>query len=151
MRRQTGDHDCGPTSIANAFEYHHRRVGLRGLRDLCGTTISDGTDEHAIVRALVAYGCGVDEHAGDDARAALAWVRESLEADRPVLLCVDRWEHWVTVIGAQRQFVIYDSGPEHGGTFVLRDKDLRRRWEAAKRVRGRAPRFYGLAVGPPEL
>lgn len=150
MRRQCADHDCGPTAIANAFEYHHRRIGLRGLRELCGASEAEGTDEHGIMRALITYGCGVDEHADDDARAALAWVHSSLLAGRPVLLCVDRWEHWVTIIGVSaRQVTLYDPARETGGTFVLRDKDLRSRWEAAKQVRGRAPRFYGIAAGAP--
>lgn len=152
MRRQTGDHDCGPTAIANAFEFHHRRTGLGGLRALCGTTVAGGTDEDGIIRGLLAYGCGVDVLAELDPRAALTWLRASLITwDRPVLLCVDRWEHWVTVVGASaRQFLIYDPSREAGGAFALRDKDLRRRWEAAKRVRGRTERFYGISVGPPD-
>lgn len=103
------------------------------------------------MRALLAYSCGVDEHAGNDHRAAVEWVRESLAADRPVLLCVDRWEHWVTLIGATRRtFTLYDPARDTGGAFVLRDKHLRSRWEAAKRVRGREGRFYGIAVGAPD-
>lgn len=158
MRRQTSDHDCGPTAIANAFEFHHKRIGLRGLRDLVGTTAEtpEGGDEHDIMRALLAYGSDVDEHASGDARRAWVWLLESLDADRPVLLCLDRWEHWVTAIGrAGRQVVVYDSSVHFGGTFVLRFRDLRPRWEAARRVRraGGAPgvRFYGIAVGPPTL
>lgn len=150
MRRQTADHDCGPTAIANALEVHHRRLGLRGLRELVGTTL-EGSDEHDVIRALLAYGCGVDEHAGDAPRAAELWLRESLAAGRPVLLCVDRWEHWITAVGQiGGQFVVYDPARETGGTFVWRFKDLRPRWEAARRVRGRgAGRFFGIAVGPP--
>jgi ABC-type bacteriocin/lantibiotic exporter with double-glycine peptidase domain len=154
VRRQTSDNDCGPTAIANALEFHHKRIGLRGLRTLCGTT-DDGSDEHDIMRALLAYGCGVDEYRGDDARNAWAWLLESLNADRPVLLCLDRWSHWTTAIGAGRQVVVYDPSREHGGSLVLRFRDLRPRWEAARRVRraGGAPgvRFYGIAVGPPTL
>lgn len=153
MRRQTASNDCGPTAIANALEVHHRRLGLRGLRDLVGTT-GEGSDEDDLIRALLAYRCGVDVHAGDVPRAAEAWLLESLGAGRPVLICVDRWDHWITVLGrVGRQFVIYDPGIETGGAFVLRFKDLRPRWEAARRVRraGGAPRvrFYGIAVGEP--
>ncbi len=154
MRRQTGDHDCGPTAVANALEWHHRRVGLSGLRDVCGTT-DDGSDEDDIKRALLAYDCGVDELAGDDPRGAHVWLLESLAAGRPALLCVDRWGHWVTAIGAAgRQIVIYDPARETGGTVVLRFADLRRRWEAARRVRraagAPAVRFYAIGVGRPE-
>jgi ABC-type bacteriocin/lantibiotic exporter with double-glycine peptidase domain len=152
VRRQTADNDCGPTAIANALEVHHRRLGLRGLRDLVGTT-GEGSDEHDIMRALLAYGFGVDEHAGDSPLAARDWLLDSIAAERPVLLCVDRWDHWVTALGAcGRQVVIYDPARDTGGTFVLRFKDLRPRWEAARRVRraGGSPgvRFYGIGIGP---
>lgn len=155
MRRQTADYDCGPTAVANALEFHHRRIGLRGLRDVCGTT-PDGSDEDDVTRALLAYRCGVDELAGDDPRAARAWLVDTIAAGRAALLCVDRWGHWVTAIGgAGPQVVIYDParGPA-GGARVLRFKDLRRRWEAARRVQraGGAPgvRFYAIGVGAPD-
>lgn len=149
MRRQTSDNDCGPTAIANAFEVHHRRVGLRGLRELVGTT-REGSDETDLIRALLAYGCGVDAFSGDGALQAGAWILDASAAGRPVILCVDRWDHWVTTIGAiGRQVTIYDPARDTGGAFVLRLEDLRRRWEAAKRVRGRGPRFYGIAIAPP--
>lgn len=151
MRRQTADHDCGPTAIANALEAHHKRVGLRGLRDLCGTT-DDGTDEDDVKRALLAYGCGVDELSTSDVRAAREWLLDGLRAGRPTLLCVDRWGHWVTAIGCiGTQVVLYDPARETGGVAVLRFKALRARWEAAKRVRKTDARFYGIAVGEPGL
>jgi ABC-type bacteriocin/lantibiotic exporter with double-glycine peptidase domain len=150
VRRQTRDDDCGPTAIANAFEFHHRRVGLRGLREAVGTLDNEGSDEHDILRALLIYGCDVDEHKGDTARESWLWILDSLRAGRPVLLCVDRWEHWCTVIGVSAaQVVLYDPARETGGTFVLRFRDLRARWEAARRVRERGPRFYGIGVGAP--
>lgn len=154
MRRQRADFDCGPTAVANALEVHHRRVGLGGLRDVCATTAELGTDEDGLKRGLLHYGCGVDELAGDDPRAAHVWLLESIAAGRPALLCIDRWQHWVTVVGGcGPQIVIYDPARETGGTLVLRFKDLRRRWEAARRVRRAAGapgvRFYAIGVGAP--
>ncbi len=160
MRRQTADHDCGPTAIANAFEALHRPIGLRGLRDLCACAPeeNDGTDEDGIIRALLHYGYGVDEFKSDDPRAAWVWLIETVREGRPVLLCVDRWDHWVTVIGnLGKDLNIYDPArpggglADHplGGVAVLRWKSLRARWEAARQVRGKGPRFYGIAVGPP--
>jgi ABC-type bacteriocin/lantibiotic exporter with double-glycine peptidase domain len=154
VRRQTADNDCAPTAIANAFEFHHCTVGLGAVRELVGTT-DDGSDEHDVLRALLAYGCAVDEFKSDSARDSFKWVLDSVQHGRPVLLCVDRWDHWVTVIGgAGRQVTIYDPARETGGTFVLRFKDLRPRWEASRKVRkrGGAPRvkFYGIALDPPK-
>lgn len=147
MRRQSGDNDCGPTAIANALEVHHRRIGLRPLRELTGCE-PNGSDEDDILRALLALGCPADVHEGDDQRQAKVWLLSSLAHGRPVLLCVDRWDHWITVIGTcADQAVIYDPARETGGTYVLRWKALRARWEAARQVRGRAARYYGVAVG----
>lgn len=128
---------------------------MRGLRALVGTT-DDGSDEHDIIRALLAYGCGVDEHRGTSALAAREWLTVSITAGRPVLLCVDRWQHWVTVTGALgAQFNLYDPARENGGAFVLTWKQLARRWEVARRAARAAGdggvRFYGIAVGAPSL
>lgn len=149
MRRQVADHDCGPTAVANALEALGRRVGLAGLRALTGCD-PEGSDDEDVRRALLAYGCGVDEFASDDALAARAWLAQSLAVGSPTLLCVDRWGHWITALGALGDAtVIYDPGRETGGATALRWKALRRRWEAARRVRRRAPRYYGVAVGAP--
>lgn len=152
MRRQTSDFDCGPAALANALEVHHRRIGLRGLRALCGTTEATGTDEDGIKRALLAYGFGIDEHTGASPREAHLWLVDSLQNGRPAILCCDRWQHWTTAIGAVAgQVIIYDPARETGGTFVLRFKDLRARWEAARPVQKAGGalgiRFYGIGVG----
>lgn len=149
MRHQLDDFDCGPTAIANAFEVHHRRIGLHGLRALTHCD-PDGADEDDLLRALLAYGCPVDVHESDTPRLARLWLVDSVQQGRPVLLCVDRWSHWVTVIGlVGSDLVIVDPARETGGTFVVGFKALARRWEAARRVRRRAARFYGIGVGKP--
>lgn len=141
--------------MQNALEVHHVRASRRALLACCASD-ENGTTEDELVRALLAFGAGVDEYTSNDARGALAWVRESLLAGRPVVLCVDRWEHWVTLIGVVgRQFVGWDSAGWSGwrhemdGVFILQPADLQARWEASKRARGRSPRFYGIGVGAP--
>jgi ABC-type bacteriocin/lantibiotic exporter with double-glycine peptidase domain len=149
VQHQSNEWSCGPAAVQNALLVHHKKVSQAGLRALCGTTEEDGTDEQCILRALLAYECEPDEWSGDVAREAEQWLGDSLRAGRPTILCVDRWEHWVTVIGTVgRQIVLFD--PARGaGASVLRWPDFRRRWEAGKRDRGRSPRFYGIAVGAP--
>lgn len=146
MRRQIADYDCGPTAVANALACHGRRVGLRGLQDITGCE-PNGSDEQAVLRALLAYGCDVDAFESSSAPEARAWLRETLAAGRPALLCVDRWGHWITVIGALgAKVTVYD--PSEGASVRQLDS-LCRRWRAARRVRRQAGAFYGVAVGVP--
>lgn len=154
MRRQSADHDCGPTALANALERFGVKRGRSTMAHLCGTTL-EGSDEDDIKRGALALGCGVDEHRGDTPRGSHLWLLETLAAGRPALLCVDRWGHWVTALGAcGRDVVIYDPARETGGAAVLRWRTLRRRWEAARRVRRAGDaidvKFYGLAISSPE-
>lgn len=153
MRRQRADHDCGPTALANALERFGIRRGLATVAKLCGTTL-EGSDETDLMRGALALACGVDEHAGDGERESRAWLASTLAAGRPALLCIDRWGHWVTAIGAcGADVVIYDPARETGGAAVLRWRSLRRRWEAARRVRrasgANGVKFYALGIGAP--
>lgn len=153
MRRQTADHDCGPTALANALERFGIRRGLAGLARVAGTTL-DGTDEEGLLRAALSLRCGVDVFAGAVELEARAWLMESLRAGRPVVLCLDRWDHWVTAIGAcGADVVIYDPARATGGASVLRWRSLRRRWLAPRRARKDAGspgiRFYGIAIARP--
>lgn len=134
------------------------RKGISGLRDLCGTSEVEGTDEFGIQRALLAYRFGVDVHHGESRKDALDWLTESLSAGRPVILCVDRWLHWVTLIGVLgRQFVGYDPAGwqdwrgDYCGVFVSNFSDLAARWKAPKRARKLELPYYGIAVGAPPL
>lgn len=155
MRRQTGDHDCGPTALANALERYGIRRGLSTVAKLCGTTL-EGSDEDDIMRGALALGCGVDEYRGGDERDSRRWLLDTLDAGRPALLCIDRWGHWVTALGScGLDVVIYDPARETGGASVLRWRSLRRRWEAARRVRRAAGaigvKFYALGISAPPL
>lgn len=153
MHYQKRDYDCGPAAVRNALEALHVRKGLSGLRVLCGTSECDGTQEDGIKRAFLAYGCDVDEWSSNQRSKSLEWLQVSISHGRPIVLCVDQWEHWITVIGALNQdFVIFDPAnpfngdPRQGGAAVVKAFRLMARWEASRRVRGNCGRFYGIAA-----
>lgn len=156
MRVQDDDWSCGLVAIQNALEVLQGRVSRRALLQACAANEDDGTPEDEIVRALLSLKFEVDVFESDVPAEAGRWVATSLAAGRPILVCVDRWSHWVTLIGVcGRRVLGFDPAGWSGwrapadGFFVLRPADLRRRWEAAKRVRGRARRFYGIAIAAP--
>ena len=154
MRYQTTDYNCGPAALQNALKALRHHVTQDKLAELAGTT-PDGTDDEGLKRAVVALGFGVDEISCVEPRVAFARLYGSLLVGRPVVLCVDRWSHWVTAIGVCGTRVLlaepgrYPYSLRENGLQVLNKDRLCKRWRAAHRVTGAGgPRYYGLAVGP---
>lgn len=150
MQQQKTDYDCGPAALHNALHVLRSRVSLKRISELAGTSEAEGTDEEGLKRAILAFGFVFDEIAYLNASKAWGHLWFSLLAGRPVLLCVDRFSHWVVAIGfCGKTILLFDSQrtPPCGLIVTNRDR-LLRRWRAARRVRGRGPRYYGLAVGP---
>ncbi len=155
MRYQTTEYNCGPAALQNALKVLKRNVSQDWIADLAGTT-TDGTDEHGLQRAILALGFGFDMV--EESSPASAWQRlmYHLLVGRPVVLCVDRWGHWITVVGAcgwrllavdpaRYPFVIRENG-----ILVLEKDRLMKRWRAARRVAGKnGPRYFGMAIGVP--
>lgn len=156
MRYQTTEYNCGPAALQNALRALSVPATQDRLAALAGTT-PDGTDDEGLKRATLAMGLGFDEITERDAAKAFARVYGALLMGRPVVLCVDRWSHWVTLVGICGARVIlaepgrYAYSTRENGTFVLSRDRLLKRWRAAHRVTGKGgPRFYGLAIGPSE-
>lgn len=152
MNFQKNESYCGPASVRNALQIYRDRISQKKLADLGGTT-KDGSDEEDIKRMILGAGYEVDEFSTDLRTAAWGWAWNSLLMGRPVVLCVDRWEHWVSLVGlVGKNVLLFDPANNrwnvnrNGLQVVYRDT-LTRRWEAAKRVRGNQDRFYGIGIG----
>jgi len=72
--------------------------------------------------------------------------------DAPAVLCVNRWRHWVCIVGKNAERIQYfdsDGEPhlvrEHHVISLSRGRFMKR-WKAAKRVREQDPAFYGLLI-----
>lgn len=155
MVYQKNEHYCGPAAMSNALAALGQRHSQDKLGELAGTTEAYGTDDEGIKRALLALDYRVDEFHTDLQVAAWGWIRESLQAGRPVVLCVDHWSHWVTIIGYTGDRVLLADpsrmawNTRNNGIHSMRREDLMHRWEAARNTRGKQARFYGVAVGRP--
>lgn len=153
MKYQTTPYNCGPAALQNAMKVLKHNVSQQKIAELAGTTESEGTDEHGIIRAAVALGHGVDEVNERDASKAFGRVYGALLCGRPVVLCVDRWSHWVTLAGVCGTSIIlvepggYAYSTRENGIGIYNKDRLLRRWRAARRVAGRGPRYFGLAIG----
>lgn len=154
MRYQKTDFWCGPAALQNALKALRKHVTQDKCAELAGTD-TEGTDDEGLKRAVVALGLGVDEISCVEPSVAFARLYGALLVGRPVVLCVDRWSHWVTAIGVIGTSVLlaepgrYPYATRENGLLVLDKGRLCKRWRAAHRITGAGgPRYYGLAIGP---
>jgi ABC-type bacteriocin/lantibiotic exporter with double-glycine peptidase domain len=143
---------CGPASVQNVAAALGRRHSQQAVAALAGTTDAEGTSEEGVLRALVALGYHPDEFTADSEAAAFGWLWNSLTLGRPVILCTERWLHWVAAVGVCGQRVVisdpanYPYNLKRNGVFTLPRGKLLKRWYAARRVRRPDPPYYGIAV-----
>lgn len=127
------------------------RVAEQNIRGLAGSTPA-GTDEGGIKSAARALGYKVVEHWGSSRTESWDWLHGTLRSGKPVVLCLDAWEHWATAFGLLGDMVcIYDPArwqknrAEDGIHVLDRSKLLYRWWNARKSVEGQR-RVYALAI-----
>lgn len=138
VRAQRKGYWCGIASIANALEVLGIRRTQRSIAKLCDVRPEVGTDETEMKRALLANGCDVDEWSDTSMYHALMWAGGCVDSGRPVILCVDNDEHWVTVIGlCGTRFIVFDPS-RNSGIEIHEESSLAARWVNADGV------YYGL-------
>jgi predicted double-glycine peptidase len=153
VRYQKTPYHCGPASVQNALAVLGTKASQDRLALAAGTTEEHGTDEEGIKRAIAAAGRTYDEHATDVDSLAYGWLWYSLVVGRPVVLCVDRWAHWVCAVGVLGKRVVlfdparYRHNTDRLGTFALPKEKLLKRWKAAHRVARSEPAYFGIAIG----
>lgn len=135
MKYQSRKFTCGPATIVNV-------ANLLGIKvseeDACKHTV-DGTTERQIKDGLQRLGLGIEVHKGRDSLAAIQWVDTSICLGSPTIICVDKWTHWVAVVG------------KLGGDYLVidpADPELLVRFTAGKlsAVWGYNKRYYGIAA-----
>lgn len=148
MRFQQTSYSCGAASVVNALRAVGIRTSERRARAAAGTTEKDGTDERGVIAALRAFGCTVHEFHGDQPDGAWNWLHGCLHRGRAVVLCTDRFWHWVAIVGSLGQRVVLVDctrsrwNARENGTHVLGRAQLLRRWRGYK-----PSRYYGISAG----
>lgn len=123
---------CGPFALKHALIMLGRIVNEKDISRIAGTHWWAGTDEIKLARAAKAYKCELKLIRRKNALRAKRELLLSLKRGYPALLCVDSWNHWITVVGAERgKFVFIDSREE---PVVCIDtwQGLKRRWVYAE-------------------
>ena len=119
---------CGPFALKYALVMLGRIVDEKKLVRIAGTHWWAGTDELKLARAAKVYDCQMRFVRRTSPYRAQRELLLSLKKGQPCLLCVDRWSHWITAVGAERgKFIFIDSSKAP----VVRVDDwrvLQRRW-----------------------
>lgn len=130
--------------MANALE----ALGLTRTEDelvaLCGQT-TEGTTEKGLRRAIAAVG-GLNRVIHESRpEVAMLYLLQSLYEGRPVIVCVENWEHWAVAagtLGFGKRIVCIDSGDND--LVRLRTIDEFVGWWAGPE--GAAKRWWGVVV-----
>ncbi|MCX5745502.1 MAG: hypothetical protein NT062_23745 [Proteobacteria bacterium] len=107
---QPNEWTCGPFALKHALLALGRMVEVEALASTARTHWWSGTDEIQLARAARAVECDlVLDRRSDEEQARKSLVKH-LREGTPVLLCVEQWSHWVTVVRAEgARFVVVDS------------------------------------------
>jgi ABC-type bacteriocin/lantibiotic exporter with double-glycine peptidase domain len=130
---------CGPAAIVNSLRCFGVRVSQKRVIKLAGTDEDTGTDEYGILSALTALGFSGTPYAGKTKTDALTWLTHALGSG-PVIICVNNWDHWVTVIAKSvDKYVVIDSSntlhnKRENGVHVYSSRELVKKWFNTKEM-----------------
>lgn len=151
MELQERLYSCGPAAVRSALYVLGHKTSEAAIRRQAGTT-PDGTDERGIIRAIHHYGHKTREHHTEAIKVAWDWLKTELRRGRPVLLCVDKWDHWVSAIGTLgSKVLIFDPDSSMGqkrkysGIKLYSEHELGSRWKYMGEGRGC---YYSISVVP---
>lgn len=125
---QPNNWTCGPFALKHALIMLGRIVDEKRISRIAGTHWWSGTDEIKLARAARRYDCSLKLIRRKNSLRAKRELLLALKRGHPCLLCVDGWNHWVTVVGAEKgRFIYLDSRKQP----VVRVEEwiaLKKRW-----------------------
>lgn len=119
---------CGPFALKHAFAVLGVFVNEKQISKIAGTNWWHGTDEIQLARAARHFNTTLAVSRRFDAIKAKKELHRYLQRGIPCLLCVNEWQHWVTVVKAERgKYIVLDSREKEVLTIVSW-RELRRQW-----------------------
>ncbi|MCI0707687.1 MAG: hypothetical protein L0Y80_09425 [Ignavibacteriae bacterium] len=125
---QPNQWQCGPFALKHALVTLGIFADEKHITKIAGTHWWYGTDDIQLSKAAKQYKCKmmiIRRHDPEQARRELvAYLRRGI----PTLLCVNEWEHWITVVKEESgQFIALDSADDAVLT-ILPWRQLKRIW-----------------------
>lgn len=129
LYKQPNDWTCGPFALKHALVTIGRLADEQVIASIANPHWWAGTNEVKLARAARHFDYELPMvRRTDEDRARRALVRY-VDQQLPVIICVDQWDHWITVVRHERErFVLLDSRYEP----VVQVTDwrrLRQRWQ----------------------
>jgi hypothetical protein len=107
---QPNSWQCGPFALKHGLLALGIYTHEDELARIAGSTDKNGTDDWQLARAAQVHGCTLSVVRRSHAWAARQELEHWFARGVPVLLCLDQWEHWVTVVSADAEHVVvFDS------------------------------------------
>lgn len=107
--KQPDKWQCGPFALKHGLLVHGILAPEWAISRAAGTT-RHGTDERRLTKAATRYGCDLLMIRKMDPARARRELVSYLRKGIPCLLCIDQWDHWVTVVKEEKgQFILLDS------------------------------------------
>jgi hypothetical protein len=144
LYKQPNDWTCGPFALKHALVTIGRLADEQVIASIANPHWWAGTNEVKLARAARHFDCELPMvRRTDDDRARRALVRY-VDQELPVIMCVDQWDHWITVVRHEHdRFVLLDSRCEP----VVQVTDwprLRLRWRYVDEQEDRAKPLYDM-------
>lgn len=127
---------CGPFALKHALIMLGKIIDEKRVSRIAGAHWWAGTDEIKLARAAKAYDCTMKIVRRSNPLHARRELLLSLKRRHPALLCVDHWSHWITVVGAEREKIIYIDSAKAPVVQFTSWKALKKRWAYVEKVNG---------------
>jgi hypothetical protein len=135
IKTQPDNYSCGIYSIINSLIVYGDSYTREEAKEVSGTTYRNGTSEKGIQHALSCIEYSSKEYLSKQEDHAWRWVLKN-STTSPLILIVDKNEHWRAVIGRIR-----NKGSIIGDKYtqIVDKSELLARWKSSDG-------FYGLKV-----
>ena len=128
LYRQPNDWTCGPFALKHALVALGRLADEDSIADIANPNWWAGTNELQLARAAHRFDCDLPLVRRRDPERAFGTLERYVDQHVPVLLCVDDWGHWVTVVRHEDdRYVVLDSNTEPVVRVITRSR-LHTRW-----------------------
>lgn len=140
MKLQPDSFSCGVYAVMNAAKALGINLRRKDIIKYSGTTKTRGTNEKGIINTIINNKLKYMDFNYPE-QTAFYFLNSALNEGRPVILCVDEYDHWCTIIGKlNNKYILFDSlNKEESGIEIVKRRELTKRWKYRNR-------FYGIVV-----
>ncbi len=106
---QRNNWSCGPAALRYCLLVHGIDKEIAYISRIAGSTRA-GTDERKQIKAARHLGCKLANYNRRSPVTAHHLIETKLRLGVPLILCVEKWQHWIAVIHKSRKgFLVFDS------------------------------------------